>query len=97
MPDTKYISRARRTKTGGGSLVETDRRARQGRITQQHSTGRANTNTSQDDAAWEHQTAASTFTVPMAALLCLPWRWVAVKHLTRRGQARELQSHGEGV
>lgn len=34
---------------------------------------------------WGHQTAGSTFTVPMAALLCLPWLWVAVKHLTRRG------------
>lgn len=35
----------------------------------------------------------------MAALPCLPWLWVAVKHLTRRegGQTRELQSHGQSV
>lgn len=51
MPDTKYISRVQHARAGGASPAETDRRARQGGITQQHSTGQANTNTSQDDAA----------------------------------------------
>lgn len=86
MPDTKYISKAQHTRAGGVSPAETDRRARQGEGSHSSIAQARQTQTqAKMMQRWEHQTAASTFTVPIAALLCLPWLWVAVKHLTRRG------------
>lgn len=86
MPDTKYISRAHSTRGQAGFLrqKQTDRPNREG----SHSSiaqARQTQTQAKMMQRWEHQTAGSTFTVPMAALLCLPWLWVAVKHLTRRG------------
>lgn len=99
MPDTKYISRAQHTRAGGVSPAETDREARQGGgITQQHSTGQANTNTSQDDAALGtsdgskhlHRAHGGVTLSSLAVGRCETFD-------EEGGQTRELQSHGESV
>jgi hypothetical protein len=88
MPDTRYIKQGTAHEGGRGFSGRNRQTGQAGRgITQQHSTGARQTQTqAKMMQRWGHQTAASTFTVPMAALLCLPWLWVAVKHLTRRGR-----------